>query len=126
IARGWTVRALNRDVEHAKRRLAWLGPVEWVQGDAMNPSQVVAAAAGTSVVVHAVNPPGYKNWKGLALPMLESTIAAARAEGARILLPGNVYNYGPDAFPRLSEASPQHPLTRKGAIRVAMEQRLAQ
>jgi nucleoside-diphosphate-sugar epimerase len=77
-------------------------------------------------VVHAANPPGYRNWKGLALPMLESTIAAARAVGARIVFPGTVYNFGPDAFPLLGESSPQRPLTRKGAIRVAMEQRLEQ
>ena len=55
----------------------------------MNADDVVAAAAGVSVVVHAANPPGYRNWKGLPLPMLESTIAAAKAAGARIVLPGN-------------------------------------
>jgi nucleoside-diphosphate-sugar epimerase len=58
------------------------------------------------------------------MPMLESTIAAARASGARIVFPGTIYNYGPDAFPRLTEASPQNPATRKGAIRVTMERRL--
>jgi nucleoside-diphosphate-sugar epimerase len=58
--------------------------------------------------------------------MLESTIGAARASGARILFPGTVYNFGPGAFPCADEAAPQHPLTRKGALRVAMEQRLHQ
>jgi len=58
--------------------------------------------------------------------MLESVIAAARATGARIALPGNVYNYGPDAWPLLTETSPQNPRTRKGAIRVRMEARLAE
>jgi nucleoside-diphosphate-sugar epimerase len=95
-----------------------------VRGDAMNAAEVVAAAAGVSVVVHAANPPGYRNWKGLALPMLESTIAAAKSAGARVVLPGTVYNFGPDAFPRADESAPQRPKTRKGAIRVAMEERL--
>ena len=58
------------------------------------------------------------------MPMLASTIAAAKATGARILFPGTVYNYGPDAFPTISEASPQTPVSRKGAIRVRMEQAL--
>jgi len=58
------------------------------------------------------------------MPMLSSTIAAAQASGARVLLPGTIYNYGPDAFPVLREDSPQHPLTRKGAIRVDMERAL--
>ena len=56
--------------------------------------------------------------------MMESTIAAATASGATIVLPGTVYNYGPDAFPVLTEDSPQRPITRKGAIRVELERRL--
>ena len=76
LGRGWRVRALTRDLERARRAEPDLG-VEWVAGDAMNTADVVAAARGVSVVVHAANPPGYRNWRGLALPMLESSIAAA-------------------------------------------------
>lgn len=122
-AAGWRVRALHRDPERA--RAATGLPLEWVRGDAMVAADVRRAAEGARVIVHAANPPGYRNWRGLAAPMLESAIAAGLAEGARILLPGNVYNYGADAFPTLNEASPQTPSTRKGAIRVAMERRLA-
>ena len=57
--------------------------------------------------------------------MLENTVAAARAVAARILLPGTIYNYGPDAGPILREDGLQHPTTRKGAIRVALEEKLA-
>ncbi len=121
LARGWQVRALHRDPARVSGSIPG---VTWVQGDAMAPAMVLAAAQGVDVIVHAVNPPGYHNWAGLVLPMLDSTIAAARQTGARIVLPGTVYNYGPDAFPRLTEESAQRPVTRKGAIRVAMEQRL--
>jgi nucleoside-diphosphate-sugar epimerase len=116
--RGWQVQALHRT------RSGHDNGINWAHGDAMRSQDVIAAATGAALIVHAVNPPGYRNWDRLVLPMLASTIAAARATGARILLPGNVYNYGPDAFPRLTEDSPQRPLTRKGAIRVEMEQRL--
>ncbi len=126
IAAGWRVRALTRDVARARRDFAWLGPVEWVGGDAMRAAEVIAAAEGARLLLHAANPPAYRNWQGLALPMLESSIAAARAVGARLVLPGTVYNFGPDAGPVVDERSPQHPLTRKGRIRVAMEERLAQ
>jgi nucleoside-diphosphate-sugar epimerase len=126
LARGWTVRALHRDPKKAAQRMASLADVVWLEGDAMNQADVVRAAAGASLVVHAANPPGYQNWQGLQLPMLESSIAAAEASCARLVFPGTVYNYGADAFPVISEASPQHPSTRKGAIRVAMEERLAQ
>jgi nucleoside-diphosphate-sugar epimerase len=82
------------------------------------------AAQGCDVIVHAVNPPGYRRWAELVLPMMDNTIAAAIAQGATIVLPGTVYNYGPDAFPLIGEDAPQRPLTRKGAIRVELERRL--
>lgn len=116
---GWQVRALVR------RMPAERDGIEWIQGDAMQRDDVLAAAAGAEVIVHAVNPAGYRNWDALVLPMLDNTIAAAKANGARVVLPGTIYNYGPDAFPLLREDSPQHPQTRKGEIRAEMEQRLA-
>jgi nucleoside-diphosphate-sugar epimerase len=121
---GWRVRAINRQPTLAARNTPHLACVEWVAGDAMRPEDVVAAARGADVIAHSVNPPGYRNWRGLALPMLESTVAAAKASGARIVFPGTVYNFGPDAFPNLTEHSPQNPATRKGKIRVEMEARL--
>ncbi len=122
-AAGWRVRAMHRAPDRLPEPDARF---EWVRGDAMSERDVVAAAAGANLIVHAVNPPGYRNWGRLVLPMLDSTIAAARASGARILLPGTVYNYGPDALPEIDEASPQNPVTRKGRIRAEMERRLRQ
>src|SRR5262252_3178790 len=92
LRRGWRVRALTREKARAERDFARLGAVQWIAGDAMRESDVVAAARGTSLIVHAANPPGYRNWRGLALPMLKHAIAAARAARARLVLPGNLYN----------------------------------
>jgi nucleoside-diphosphate-sugar epimerase len=125
LADGWRVRALHRNPETARRAFGLPG-LDWVKGDAMIEADVVAAAEGVSLVMHGANPPGYKNWAGLQLPMLNAAIAAARAADARLFFPGTVYNYGPDAFPNLTETSAQTPLTRKGAIRVQMERRLAE
>jgi nucleoside-diphosphate-sugar epimerase len=118
---GWDVRALQRRASNPVERR---DGITWISGDALNAHDVLAAADGCSVIVHAVNPPGYRRWSELVLPMLDNTIAAASAMGATIVLPGTVYNFGPDTFPVLNEASPQHPVTRKGAIRMEMEQRL--
>jgi nucleoside-diphosphate-sugar epimerase len=124
IARGWQVRALHRRPSEAQSEADLPKSVSWVQGDAMIAADVEAAAAGARLIVHAANPPYYRNWPGLVLPMLRNAIAAARASGARLVLPGNVYNYGPDAWPNVSETSPQHPVSRKGEIRVEMERLL--
>ncbi|MES2318625.1 MAG: NAD-dependent epimerase/dehydratase family protein [Pseudomonadota bacterium] len=117
LARGWKVRALARSPGTAPG-------VEWVLGDAMRRADVVAAARGVALIVHAVNPPGYRNWDTLVLPMIDNTIAAAFESGARILLPGTIYNYGADLAGTLEEETPQLPSSRKGAIRVQMECRL--
>src|SRR5258708_7055699 len=124
IKHGWTVRALARNPAAAAAKLGPRPPIAWVKGDALDPASVVAAAAGADLIVHAANPPGYRNWKGTVLPMIESSIAAAKASGARLAVPGNVYNYAPDAGPSIAEDAPQAPVTRKGAIRVEMERRL--
>jgi nucleoside-diphosphate-sugar epimerase len=123
VARGWSVRALHRDPDKLPPAAKANGMI-WRQGDAMSASDVAAAATGVDVIVHAVNPPGYKNWGKLVLPMIDNTIAAATAAHARIVLPGTVYNFGPDAFPDLDENSPQHPVTVKGKIRVELEDHL--
>jgi nucleoside-diphosphate-sugar epimerase len=126
IKHGWAIRALARDPAAAAARLGARMPIEWMKGDAMDQASVVAAAAGVQLIVHAANPPGYRNWKGTVLPMNESAIAAAKASGARLVIPGNVYNFGPDSGPAIAEDAPQTPATRKGALRVQMEQRLWQ
>ncbi|MBL8279357.1 MAG: NAD(P)H-binding protein [Pelomonas sp.] len=118
---GWRVVALRRGLPAAHEVRDGL---HWQRGDALNAADVRAAARGCGVIVHAVNPPGYRDWDRVVLPMLDHSIAAAQAEGATLVLPGTVYNYGPDAFPLLAEDAAQRPVTRKGAIRAEMEARL--
>jgi nucleoside-diphosphate-sugar epimerase len=118
VRHGWTVRALTRRPQPARPG------VDWIAGDAMVAEDVAEAARGAALIVHAANPPGYRDWDKLVLPMLDNTIAAAKAEGARVLLPGTVYNFGLEALPLIDETAPQTPTTRKGAIRVEMERRL--
>jgi len=57
-----------------------------IAGDASDWDLIVAAAEGVCAILRAVNPPGYKNWAKLVVPMIEYSIAAAKVSGARILL----------------------------------------
>lgn len=141
--RGWGVHALTRHAAvaagmasdasqadrawpHSGHAPAWAAQVQWHLGDAMNAADVQRAAQGMQFIVHAASPAGYVGWEALALPMLANSLAAARSVGARLVLPGNVYNFGPDAGSVLHEGSPQRPLTRKGRLRVQMEDMLRQ
>lgn len=123
MGRGWQVRALHRDPTAAAASVALPKPVQWVAGDAMQLNDVIQAARGTALIVHAANPPNYRNWRGLALPMLDNTIAAAKFCNARILLPATIYNFGAGTH-LLRENSPQIPNSRKGQVRLEMELRL--
>jgi len=124
LRHGWRVRALVRDPARATARLAALGAVDCIPGDAARATDVAAAARGVDVIVHAANPPRYRNWRGLAIPMLQNSIAAGRQSGARLIFPGNIYNYAADVACPIVEQAPQRPTTRKGAVRVEMEEML--
>ena len=116
---GWTVASLVR--ASAASRAA--SGTEIVEVDARDAEGVVEAARGADVILHALNPP-YTDWPKFALPQAEAAIAAARASGATLLFPGNVYNYGPPVPPVIDETTPMQPRSRKGRMRVEIEQRM--
>jgi nucleoside-diphosphate-sugar epimerase len=115
IAHGWTVRGLTRTPRSSD------DGIEWITGDALDRGAVVRAAKGVSAIVHAVNPPGYRDWEKLVMPMLHNSIAAAEQVGARLALPGTIYNYDPRSVHLAVEDSPQRPNSKKGGWRVEME-----
>ncbi len=98
------------------------GSIEWLDIDLQDTDTLVQAAQGATVVVHALNP-AYTNaaWKAQALPMTEAALAIARALGATLMVPGNVYNFGVNMPPVLREHTPQQARTVKGQVRVQME-----
>ena len=126
LRRGTSVRALVRDPKSVPSRWQERAGLTLIAGDAMRAADVSGAAEGCSAIVHAVSPAGYQNWDKLVLPMIDNTIAAAArsAGGARIVLPGTIYNFDPATTQLLGEHSPQAPKTEKGRIRKELERRL--
>ena len=101
--------------------------IEWRGVDVQDAAALASAAAGTSVVVHALNPSAYTNeaWQAESAPMLDAAIGLSRKLGATLMLPGNVYNFGKDMPALLREDTPQQAHTVKGRVRVALEQQLS-
>src|SRR5262245_14144054 len=83
----------------------------------------IEAALGVDVVLHALNPP-FKSWRRMTLPHAYAAIEAAESPGATLLFPGSLYNYGAGMPSVIDEATPMAPTTRKGDIRVEIEQRM--
>ncbi len=101
--------------------------IEWRGIELQDTPALLAAAAGASVVVHALNPSAYSNaaWQAESGPMLTAAISLCRKLDATLMLPGNVYNFGRDMPGLLREDTPQHAHTAKGQVRMALEQQLS-
>lgn len=83
-------------------------------------SDMAAAAQGADVIVNALNPPNYNNWARHIPAITAQVIAAARASGARVVVPGNVYVFGANSGV-WGPDTPHAATTRKGKIRAEME-----
>jgi nucleoside-diphosphate-sugar epimerase len=115
---GWTVASLVR-LGGARRAPAG---TEIVELDALDHVAVAKAGRGADVVLHALNPP-YTEWSRLALPLAYSAIGTS---GATLLFPANLYNFGSPLPPVIGENTPMRPSSRKGQLRVAIEDRIAE
>jgi nucleoside-diphosphate-sugar epimerase len=114
---GWHVKSLVRP---GRAAFAPRGTqvVEVVTRDA-----AVEAAQGCAIVLNALNPI-ITEWNKNALSLAYSAIAAAEGSGATLMFPGSVWNFGAGMPPVLDETTPMRPTTRKGGMRVEMEQRM--
>ncbi|WP_169569744.1 sugar nucleotide-binding protein [Sneathiella limimaris] len=122
LEEGWQIVALHRNPAEARKRFDPAAPIKWIKGDALVEKDVIEAANDCSHIFHGVNPPRYRNWRELALPMLKNSIAAAHAHSARLIFPGNVYNYDPRTNSLITEETAQNPISKKGQVRCEMEE----
>jgi nucleoside-diphosphate-sugar epimerase len=114
---GWVVKGLVRPgragaVPHR------VEPVEAVTRD-----EAIEAGRGCDVVLNALNPV-ITEWQRNALSLAYGAIAAAESNGATLLFPGSVWNYGSGMPAVIDETTPMHPTTRKGGMRVEIEHRI--
>jgi nucleoside-diphosphate-sugar epimerase len=114
---GWQVRGLVRPGRAAAvpRRIEAI--------EAITRDEAIAAALGCDVVLNALNP-AITEWRKNALSLAYGAIATAEGSGATLLFPGSVWNYGRGMPPVLDETTPAQPTTRKGGMRVEIEQRI--
>lgn len=121
---GWRVVAQTRPnvampFQHSKEE-----SVRWLPVDLNDVGALVRQAQGAQVVVNALNPAySIAAWRAQGLPLMESSIAVARGLQARLMFPGNVYNFGRGMPELLHEDTPQLAETVMGQVRVDMESR---
>ena len=81
---------------------------------------LTAAAQGQDVIVNAWNPP-YPEWARTVPGLTQQVIAAARASGATVIIPGNVYVFGPGAPAVFADDTAHGATNLLGRIRIEME-----
>ena len=120
LAAGHDVVAFVRDVARARLPAS----VETRAGDARDAAALADACAGCGAALWCVNAP-FARWLDEFPPLLDAAIEAARASGARLVFPANVWVYGPGRPGDLvDERRPASPTSRRGALRAAMEAKL--
>ncbi len=82
--------------------------------------KLTEAAQGMDVIVDGWNPP-YPDWARDVPTNTRRVIAAAKAAGATVILPGNVYVFGKGSIPRFAADTPHNATNPMGRIRVEME-----
>ncbi|TPE43705.1 NAD-dependent epimerase/dehydratase family protein [Pontibacter mangrovi] len=117
------VTLLVRNRQKAQKLFGPCPTLQLVEGDAQNRDLLKKLGADATHIFHGINYP-YEKWQGNMERVTQNVLEAAAINKATIFFPGNIYNFG--LIPVITETTPQAPTTKKGAIRVKLEQMLRQ
>ena len=117
---GWSLRALLRSPAALPPAFS---DAQVFKGDAADIDSVRTAAQGADLIIYGVNPP-YNQWATTVVPWINNAATVAEELGLTLVFPGNVYIFNPADGPEFDESSRARPVTEKGVLRQAMEERL--
>jgi len=123
VERGVEVVAFSRGKERLHALYQNESKVSIFSGDALVEKDVIEAADGVDVIFHAVSFP-YQEWKDKHPLCIEIIVRAAEMHQTKIALVDNIYAYGRQSKIEVIEDTKKEPHTKKGKIRLAMENRL--
>mgnify|MGYP003441053829 CR=1 FL=1 len=112
--------AFARTEETLKARFGDNPLVTCIAGDVLNNKEVFKAAKGVDTIMHAVSFP-YEQWEATHMIGLENLLTTAKQTNSRFIMLDNIYAYGKSPSP-VKEDSIKHPHTKKGKLRLEMEQ----
>jgi nucleoside-diphosphate-sugar epimerase len=118
------IKVLVRNADKAKKYADGINNLEIIQGDAANLQDLKKVFQGISVVHYCVNIP-YQHWEKEALPLFKKCVDMAVELKVKLIFPGNVYVYGNAKYNPVDEKHPHAAHTKKGQIRMEMEEMMA-
>lgn len=110
----------ERGADRAKRLFPDSPLLTVVEGDANDTKSVVEACSSADVIYHCVNVP-YSRWEEFMPQITANILRGAKESEARLVFPGNVYNYGRFRSIPVNEEHPKLAHTRKGQLRIVLE-----
>jgi nucleoside-diphosphate-sugar epimerase len=113
-----------RDADKAANYLEGIQNIEIVAGDVSKPADLKKAFEGIEIIYYCINIP-YNLWEEKALRLLKNCVDASIEQKAKLVFPGNVYVYGHAKYNPVDEKHPHAAHTKKGQIRMEMEEMLA-
>lgn len=117
------VTLLVRNRQKAEKLFGPHPSLQLVAGDVQDVALLKELGAAATHIFHGINYP-YEQWKEHMERATQNVLEAAMQTKATILFPGNIYNFG--LTTPITEATPSAPTTRKGTLRVRIEQMLQQ
>jgi nucleoside-diphosphate-sugar epimerase len=91
---------------------------ELFAADLLNKEEVNKAVAGSSIVYVTVGfPYKLKTWQESWPPFISNVISACKENNCKLVFFDNIYMYDPAYLNGMTEETPQHPPSKKGAIR---------
>lgn len=89
-------------------------------GDAYNLEQLLDAAKDVDTIFHSISVP-YEQWTTQHPQLMKNVLDTAASVCAKVVIVDNIYAYGKDSL-IIKETSPKKPHTKKGKIRLQLEQ----
>lgn len=123
VNRNIQVKAFARNKEKLVALFQHHKNVEIISGDVFNEQLMMNASDGVDIIFHAVSFP-YQDWDKLHLRCIDMVIKIAQKRGAKIALVDNIYAYGRQSTNPVIEQGSKEPQTKKGKIRLMMENKL--
>jgi nucleoside-diphosphate-sugar epimerase len=96
--------------------------VRTIQADATDASELSRICRGADAIFMCAMA-AYDRWSTDFFPIIDGTVRAAEAVGAKLVVLGNLYGYGENADSPLRSDLPLDPTSRKGTVRTIMWQR---
>ncbi|PAD70278.1 short chain dehydrogenase [Bacillus sp. 7586-K] len=91
------------------------------EGDLRKKEDVISAAKGADVIFHSANIP-YSQWEEDLAQIVRHIVEAAKVQSAKLAVVDNIYAYGRKPNELVTENAPKNPHTKKGKIRLQLEQ----